>query len=320
MKTRFWVFALALPIVVLGVSVVAAQEGPEEIILEHHNLFPEGIEYDEAGQRFLLSSATEGTIHEVADDGSVQPFIEDEDLTSSAGIEIDHINNRLLVAIGDPRPFFVSQDPDASKQAWLGSYDLETGARIFLADLSEAYPNSRGNLANDVAVDAAGNAYVTDTVSPVIYRVDMEGEVSVFLEDQAFSSINGIVAHPEGYLLLGAADGLLLKVPLDQPEVIPVELPRNVKFEVTDGMILQPDGSLVMVTFPMSIIYRLTSDDQWASATRLGVSKGHQVGWGTTVALRGDSVYVIYSYLNYWMDSLGDRDTFKIVRVDFKDR
>jgi hypothetical protein len=71
------------------------------IVIEHHNLFPEGLEYDEGSERFLLGSLTEGTIHQVADDGRLEPFIEDDEFLMTAGIEIDHVNNRLLVVMSD---------------------------------------------------------------------------------------------------------------------------------------------------------------------------------------------------------------------------
>jgi sugar lactone lactonase YvrE len=279
------------------------------IVIEHHNLFPEGLEYDEGSERFLLGSLTEGTIHQVADDGRLGPFIEDDEFLMTAGIEIDHVNNRLLVA------HFSRYE----RQGMLGSYDLETGQRIFMVDLSDLHPNAK-IVANDVAVDTNGIAYVTDTDAPVIYRVDMEGKASVFIEDESFVSLNGIVAHPDGYLILGASPNLLLKIPLQEPEVIQVELADDIEFEITDGMILDPDGSLIMVTFPNSVIYRLRSDDNWASASRVAVDKPlqHYLGWGTTIAVRGESVYVIYSHLNRWMQG-SDQDTFEIVRVEFEE-
>jgi sugar lactone lactonase YvrE len=296
----------------LSVTALAQPAGdvPDEIIIEHHNLFPEGIEYDAARQRFLLSSFSEGTIYQVTDDGTISAFIEDDNLTSTVGIEIDHVNNRLLVANGD-----TSFSPNT---AMLGAYDLETGERLFFVDLSEVYPADM-HLANDVAVDRQGVAYVTDTFAPVIYRVDMDGTVSVFMADETLAFINGITVHADGYLLLGAYPNLLLKIPLDEPELMPVELGNGIEFEVTDGMVLHPDGSLVMVTFPDSIIYRLRSDDDWVSATLVSTSRDHAAGWGTTVALRGESIYVIHSYLNRLMDEMGDQDIFEIVRVEFEE-
>ena len=279
----------------------------DAIVIKHHNLFPEGLEYDEVNERFLLSSMTEGTIHQVADDGTLEPFIEDDEFLMTCGIEIDHINNRLLVAHFDR----------SEQQGMLGSYDLETGLRIFMVDLSDLHPNTK-IVANDVAVDTNGIAYVTDTDAPVIYRVDMEGKASVFIEDKILKNINGIVAHPDGYLILGASPGLLLKIPLEEPRVTQIKLAGRINFQITDGIILHPDGSLIMVTFPSSRIDRLESDDNWASASRVAVSRGHGPGWGTTIALRDTGVYVIYSHLNKFMNGL-DQDTFEIVQVEFKD-
>jgi sugar lactone lactonase YvrE len=282
---------------------------PDMIRFEYQNLFPEGIEYDEKGNCFLVSSVTVGTIHAVFDDGTIKPFIDDEVLHETVGIEIDHINNRLLV----------TNNTEYYEQAMLGAYDLETGERIFLADLSAEYP-AVGYLANDVAVDTNGIAYVTDSMNPVIYRVDMDGVASIFIEDPIFDLINGILAHPDGYLILGADRNLLLKIPLENPEVLLIELSEDFKYDVTDGMILHPDGTLVVVTFPRSKIYRLSSDDDWISAEVVGVSTDHYAGYGTTVALRGDSVYVIHSNLNYWQEvKTTDKKFFKIVRVVFEE-
>lgn len=282
---------------------------PDTIRFEYLNLFPEGIEYDDSANCFLLSSVTEGTIHAVFDDGTLKPFIEDEEFYLTAGIEIDHINNRLLV----------TNNTEFYEQAMLGAYDLGTGERIFMADLSAQY-HAASYLANDVAVDANGIAYVTDTSNTVIYRVDMDGTASIFIEDPTLDQINGIVAHPDGYLILGAYNHQLLKIPLGEPEVIPIELTDDIRFEITDGIILHPDGSLIMVTFPRSKIYRLSSNDDWASANLVAVSTDHYAGYGTTVALRGKNVYVIHSSLNYWQDvNPTDKKFYKIVRVDFEE-
>jgi sugar lactone lactonase YvrE len=304
MKKHIWAM-IALTVVAL---LTGCEQAPDEINIEHHNLFPEGLEYDQERGHFLLGSLTEGTVFRVADDGTLEPFIEDDELQMSIGIEIDRINDRLLVANTSP----------SEEVGMLGAYDLETGERIFMAELSDLHPSTR-IIANDVAVDTDGIAYVTDSDAPVIYRVDMEGQTSIFIEDQRFRYLNGIVAHPDGYLILGSDSIGLLKIPLEEPEVIEIELADDIRwFSVTDGMILHPDGSLIMVTFPLSVIYRLESDDNWGSAGLVAVSEGHDLGWGTTVALRGESVYVIYSHLDRWMNGL-DRDTFEVVRVEFEE-
>ena len=52
----------------------------EEISIVFDNLFPEGIEYDENGERFLLGSMTERRIFQVFDDGTFEPLVDDPDL------------------------------------------------------------------------------------------------------------------------------------------------------------------------------------------------------------------------------------------------
>jgi sugar lactone lactonase YvrE len=186
-----------------------------------------------------------------------------------------------------------------------------------MAEISSINPDLP-HIANDVAVDAEGYAYVTDTLSPVIYRVDLEGNPTIFMEDTLFQYLNGIVYHPNGFLLLGSYPGILYKIPIDNPEVFKVGITDGYwGFMVTDGMIMHPDGTLIMVTFPDSEIGRLESDDDWKTAKAVGISLGHTAGYGTTVALRGEEVYVIYSHADRYFDGL-DQSDFKIVRVIFE--
>jgi hypothetical protein len=291
---------------------------PDEIVFDFENLFPYGIEYDENGERFLLGSFSEQTIFQVFDDGTIEPFIEDPDLLECKGLEIDRKNQRLLV---------VSNYEGYKKyKAYLTSYDLATGEKIFRSDFSSLKPDQIP-YAPDVAVDSDGYAYVTETGSwqndeatPAIYRVDMEGNPSLFMEDPLFDHIFGIVYHPDGFLLLGSAPGLLLKIPLDNPEVIPVDITDgHWGFEETDSMVMHPDGSLIMLTY-LNLethierkVGRLISDDGWETARAAGLSSEHENG--STIALRGEEVYIIYSYGGGF---LSKQTTFKIVRVIFE--
>src|SRR5690606_36457482 len=70
---------------------------PERIVIERQGVVPGGIEYDETSGRFLVGSLGEGTVFEVAFDGSLTPFVTDDELVSSVGIEVDEARNRLLV-------------------------------------------------------------------------------------------------------------------------------------------------------------------------------------------------------------------------------
>src|SRR5690606_17025490 len=122
---------------------------PDMIVAERGGFIPEGIEYDQSGERFLVGSLAEGTIFEVANDGSLTPVVEDPELVSSVGIEVDEDRNRLLVANSDAAVF----QGQSQGQAMLGIYDLESGERIAMVDLTTALtdlPEDAAYFANDV--------------------------------------------------------------------------------------------------------------------------------------------------------------------------
>src|SRR4051812_29708538 len=77
---------------------------PDEIafVSPEPGLQPEGIEWDAISGSFLVGSLSQGTIYSIlpSEDGTgeIEPFIEDEELMSTVGIEIDEENDRLLVS------------------------------------------------------------------------------------------------------------------------------------------------------------------------------------------------------------------------------
>ena len=55
-----------------------AQDAPSSIVVKDPGLYPECIEWDAEGGRFLITSLTRGTITGVFDDGTFNVFIKDE--------------------------------------------------------------------------------------------------------------------------------------------------------------------------------------------------------------------------------------------------
>jgi sugar lactone lactonase YvrE len=293
---------------------------PDTLRINVPGLHTEGVEYDAVGERFLVGSVTMGTITEIGDDGVHRPFIEDEGLVGSIGIHIDTANGRLLVANSD---LTAALDPARPGQAKLGIYDLENGARLHMVDLGALLPDGR-HFANDVTVGPDGTAYVTDSFSPVIYRVDLDGNAAVLVEDERLSAepfgLNGIEYHPDGYLLAAIMSRQsMVRVPLDAPgELSEVTLSEPI---VGDGLTLRPDGTLVVVgssvaedgsSVPEVVV--LSSSDGWSTAEV--ASRAAAPTQPTTAALRGEAVYAV----NPHFDGLGGEDpvpVFEIFRVDF---
>jgi sugar lactone lactonase YvrE len=303
-----------------GGADVAEAALPDTLRISVPALHTEGVEYDASGGRFLVGSVTMGTITEIGDDGVHLPFIEDEDLVGSIGIHIDAANGRLLVANSD---LMAAQDPSLPGQAMLGIYDLSSGDRLQMVDMGALRPDGR-HFANDVTVGPDGTAYVTDSFSPVIYSVALDGSASVLVEDGRLSAapfgLNGIEYHPDGYLLVAVMSGqAMFRIPLDAPgELSEVALSEPI---VGDGLSLRPDGTLVVVGSsvgadgaPVPEVIILSSADGWSSAQV--AERASTPSQPTTAALRGDAVYVV----NPHFDGLGAEEpvqVFEIFRVYF---
>ncbi|MFO0546862.1 MAG: cupin domain-containing protein [Polyangiaceae bacterium] len=278
---------------------------PAPIPISKAALYPEGIDYDKGRNRFLLGSFREGAVYEVSADGTPRPFVSDPELHSVLGIRIDEARNRLLVTNSDigaaARPY-----PDGpAKLAALGIYDLATGKALDHVDLGGLTSGAR-HLANDLAIDANGNAYITDSFSPVIYKVDKEGHASIFLEHESFRgegiALNGIVVHPDGFLIVAKKDdGVLFKVPLDAPATFSkIELPS--KLQAADGLVLLGQDGLAVICNKTSkatanSVYSLITSDHWGSADvarQIPMSDDYP----TTGTLKDGNLYVVHSSLN----------------------
>lgn len=250
---------------------------PDRVRVQGANRAPESLECHNGG--FLLSSLDEGTVYAVSESGASTPFIEDDDLAQSVGLEIDHATNRLFV---------VNADFEHPEVAALGIYDLSTGARLHWVNLAALAPNT-SQFPNDVAIDPSGAAYVTDSLAPVIYRVDTDGTASLLVEDarllvDGFSG-NGIAYHPDGYLLVGISGVLLYRVPLDAPEDFTVvDLPDTLP---ADGMLWDEANDSLIVAVEGEIL-RLASTDDWTSAEVVATAPRQPA---SAVALCGEAIY-----------------------------
>lgn len=267
-------------------NVVTAQRG---------GFIPEGIEYDEDNGRFLVGSLAEGTVFVFERDGRIVPFIEDDELVSSVGIEADEARDRLLVTNSNSAVF---ADQNASGHAKLGVYHLTTGERLAMVDLGATVAAPARYFANDVTVDDAGNAYVTDSFGNAIYRVSPSYEATVlhrFTDLAEGDLLNGIVYHGGGYLLV-VAGARIFKVPVSNPAGT-TEVMVTDPVGGQDGIVLTPDGRLVATsnsqTEPRLVAF--SSNDNWATAQRTGVAEltGPQA---TTAAVVGDEVWAVHPH------------------------
>lgn len=199
------------------------------------NLFPEGVAWDPTRQSLLVGSLnTPALISAVGRDGVRRTVVSDPGVPDFVGLKVDAARGRIVAVVGNPNT------PGLS---FLAVYDLRTGAREQLVDLS-----GEGHAANDVALDPAGNAYVTDTGVGAVYKVDLAGHATTLSTDPRLGpaiGANGIVWHPGGYLVVANySTGKLYR--LDGSRV--TELRMRAPLIGADGMVLRRDGTLVVVT------------------------------------------------------------------------
>jgi sugar lactone lactonase YvrE len=297
-----------------------------QITFTQSGVYPEGSSYDNRTQRFLVSSLTSGRIGQVTPNGQYAPFADDARLVSTIGLYLDQAGgrNRLLAVVAD-MGYNLARTSAATKGklAALAIFDAQTGTITGYADLGHLRPGVP-HFANDVAVDAAGNAYVTDSFAPIIYKVDKEGTASVFLEDTTLAvapgsfGLNGIVYHPHGYLLVGKSDeGALLKVPLANPKGFTKIAAPGLDLSVADGLQLLDQESLLVVCHLQSKVYRLRSPDDFASVRSLGSFSTGPVS-PTSLTRRDNESYVLSSHYSALMQKQNPpASEFGFLRVTF---
>jgi sugar lactone lactonase YvrE len=297
----------ALELLVVSTSLVLSAcsssviSTPSVIAIDGIAQNPEGIEYDKNDNTFLLSSLNAMPIIKVNFDGSYQAFTKGEKFPlSTAGLQIDYKHNRLLVA-GFNGMEIMDKDEKTKGVSFLRVYNLKTGVLEKEINLSSLVPNAKAYFANDIAVDNQGNAYISDWYAKVIYKVDMNGEATLFWKNSLAitGGPNGLDVHPDGYLLVSLLSvndkGLyanygLAKIPLNNPKSTTVVDISDARFSGFDGMVITPKGKVVGVTNNQkraggNTLMELSSSDSWKSAK---VVHAKEITPSTTVALTAD--------------------------------
>ncbi len=295
MKKLFKTLSALVFASILGVNFEA---NAQNIAFSSNELYPEGVAYSLKQDAFFVTSLRYGKIGKLDRKGTYTEFINDNELVSTIGTHADPKRNLLYVCVSDPG---VSVKTNAATQGKLGkviAYDLTTGKRKFSTDLGVLNPTG-GNFANDVAFDTEGNLYVTNSFSPMIFKVTPEGKGSIFATSDLFKgegfSLNGIVFHKNGYLIVAhSGTGNLYKISLKNPKEI-------TKINATpisgaDGLVIK-GKNLIVISNEKKEIYQLVSKDDFASAT-LKKKVASEMTFPTTGVIAKGKLYVLNAKLD----------------------
>lgn len=284
----------------------------DKIEFEAGFVYPEGVAYNPKSKTFYISSVRTGQIGSVDAGGNYKVFFADSTLKSTFGMKVDSKRNRLWVCAGDPTYSKFSDSSTYKKMSKLISIDLASGKIAASIDLSSLYKGK--HFPNDLALDDKGNIYITDSFSPVIYKVDVKGKASVFAENELFKSkdvgLNGIVWHPSGYLLtVNNSDGFIIKIDAKNPANV-TRVKAKQFFPGADGLLLDKQSNLILIQGKgVNKVFTLSSKDQFASAEVISTTGGERFQNPTTAAFMNDQVYVLNAKLNELQDSTRNPST-----------
>lgn len=258
---------------------------PEVAILDNYDLnsaglYPEGLDYDTKNNRFIVGSFYKGEVYTLSADGKTfKQWITDNNLIAATGVYADEASDRLIVASGDAGASLRSGEKGstAGQKAYVGVYKLSDGSLIKGIDLKPLTPNA-GAFPNGITVDKDGNIYVTDSFSPLIYKIDKAYTPSVFTSNAALFApapgsfgLNGIVYSEKGYLLVAKTnENKFFKIKLDKPAEATEITGIAGKIKAPDGLSWTSDGRLVVVENGLADgkVHVLTSTDDWATAAQ----------------------------------------------------
>jgi Cu-Zn family superoxide dismutase len=256
-------------------------DGARLFELPGDSVYPEGIAYDDATGLFYTGSTNNGTLFQGdVNSGEVTILSEDDPSRSSAvGMALDGAGH-LIVAGGGTNSVAV--------------LDVATGQTV--ATFNGAFDPA---FLNDVAVAPNGDAYITDSMNPVLYRIGAEniaagGDLEQFVDftgtpfeygEPGSFNANGIDVTDDGAyaVIVNTGAGQLFRVDLASGDVAEIAIDGE---PVLNGDGLEIDGqTLYVMRNAMATVVRLELDADLTTATQLDTFTDASFAFPTTMAL-----------------------------------
>lgn len=325
-KTILKGFFIAVVLVFITVNYAWLQELPNVThILLGENVYPEGITYDAKTDSLFVGSFHKGEI-QLIQKGKVTVFVPagQDELHSVVGLFADAKRRRLWVCNSEVGASQRST-PESIGKAGVHIYDLDKKLLIKKVGLTQ----QSGHFCNDIALDKSGNAYITDSFSPVIWKVDGTTFVlSEFVNDNRFRgegfNLNGIQITSDGKYLITVKmnSGQLFRISLKDKSVSEIKLNRPI--DAGDGMFYYGKHELLVVEgfgAKEPGIATLTFSKDYSSATISKKLQSPRIKVPTTITIADGKLFVVNSQFNHLFkpkESGPPEPAFSVVGFDLK--
>jgi len=200
-----------IPAAALSLMVFAspwALSAPASIALPGERAYPESLSSTQDGTLYVGNIAQGGVLR-IKPKAAPQVWIKPGAMGSAStlGVLADEPSNTLWVCSDDWSDAGIKVAGAKGGSALLG-FDLKTGAGKLRAD----FPGEH-NLCNDIAIDAAGAAYVTNSDAPQVLRLPLGGkQLEVWFKDASLqpppngTGLDGIAFGRDGNLYINRYD------------------------------------------------------------------------------------------------------------------
>lgn len=313
-------FLFLFPLLLISISACEDDEDPlvpttpttptgsavERINFPPGSVFPEGIARTNEGS-FYAGSLTTGTLYVAsAEAQSFSAYLpQGEGLSTALGVEI--AGSRMLVAGGATRQLQV--------------VDLTTNSSRILDAPPVAADSS---LLNDASIAGTGEAYVTDSYAPFIYRVPVRGDTMEVAYDlrqsiidyQAGFNLNGIVTTlDDRYLITVQTNtGNLYRIDLQSGEISRINIVGEGTLLAGDGLALDALTLYVAINQSNEVAVVDLTDDYATGTISRRIEQNFR--FPTAIAAQRNSLYVLNAQLNALMGQATVQLPFSAVRVD----
>lgn len=307
------------------------------IALQGTTVFPEGI-ITLPNNDILVGGFGDGSIQRIDKNNRVSYFNQpgENGMVIAVGFHLDTKNNRLWVANFN----FKTESGNPGSQFKV--FDYVTGK--LLKTIPENF--IEGAFFNEVAMDATGEVYVSNTFGPNLWSTSYESDdVSVFVSndllknpspDQPFG-LNGLAISPDNKYLIASVmnrtikgGGTLVRIVLSSKEVSTIEIKEDEakkSFSGSDGMFFYKGQLLMVNVFSKAGAIFTAEFNKDYSEARLKIRNRYQNVYDrpTASTIRDGRLYTVNSQLNHIID---DKDgkintppvlPFKVVSVPLKE-